>query len=278
MGRLLGCNTLYLDGRLTDARRQFTFDAHRKTLQRLRETGFDACEFSHYDVLVPHECEALRKECDKLGIRPWSAHSWVTLPAHTHNAVEKMHMLCASVDAAADLGVSVLVVHAAGTGLDMSDSKLRHERTLALETCLLGAMPHAVTAGIQLAIENCGTAEDLEFLVEAVNRLDLPGLGFCLDTGHAQLHGIAPAEAARLMGKRLFTTHLQDNHGRRDEHLPPGAGTIDWPETLRALKEIRYPGVFMVEISDAPPGREPDAAGDMQTAYENMKKFLAAAS
>jgi sugar phosphate isomerase/epimerase len=30
--------------------------------------------------------------------------------------------------------------------------------------------------------------------------------------------------------------HLHDNHGDKDEHLAPYAGTIDWPAAVKVLK------------------------------------------
>ena len=93
------------------------------------------------------------------------------------------------------------------------------------------------------------------------------------DLDHAQIRGMQPAEAIRLMGKRLLTTHLQDNFGKNDDHLPPGCGTIDWPATIGALREVNYQGTLMVEISDCPGGREPDAVADTRKAFENLSRF-----
>jgi len=55
-----------------------------------------------------------------------------------------------------------------------------------------------------------------------------------------------------MAGGRLITTHLQDNHGARDEHLPPGDGAIDWEDVAAALREIGYPGCLMLELTDQP--------------------------
>jgi len=67
---------------------------------------------------------------------------------------------------------------------------------------------------------------------------------------------------------------LQDNHGKEDDHLPPGQGMIDWPAVLRALASVGYDGVYMIEISDCPPKREHDAPEDIRAAHDNMVAFL----
>ena len=36
-------------------------------------------------------------------------------------------------------------------------------------------------------------------------------------------------DAIETLSGLLVATHVHDNHGRRDEHLAPFEGTIDWP-------------------------------------------------
>jgi sugar phosphate isomerase/epimerase len=55
-----------------------------------------------------------------------------------------------------------------------------------------------------------------------------------------------------MAGARLITTHLQDNRGQQDDHMPPGDGTIDWDDVAAALTEIRYPGCVLLELTDQP--------------------------
>ena len=274
MNNPLGCNTLYPHGRLVDAETQFGIEAHKEALAIIKDAGFDACEFSHYDVLTPDDCLALQAECEALGLTPWSAHSWIPLAGDESAAIEKLPASRRAMEQAVALGVGVVVFHATGGGLDLADPKQRHQRRLGLETSLLGLAPYCAALDVRIAIENCGDRADLEFLVEAVLELSLPNVGFNIDTGHAVLHGMAPADAIGLMGQRLYTTHLQDNFGQRDDHLPPGAGSIEWGPVVKALRDVRYQGTLMVEISDCPPGREPDAVKDTCEAYDNLRRFV----
>ncbi|MDX9981433.1 MAG: sugar phosphate isomerase/epimerase family protein [Lentisphaeria bacterium] len=261
-----GCNTLYPHGRLPSEETVFDLAAHRESLALIRSCGFDGCEFSHYQHLQPEEQTALRAVCAELGLIPSSAHSWVPLPGAVANVAAALPRLHASLAGAARLGVSVMVLHAAGGEAD--------DRRNALGQTLRDLAPAAEKAGITLAIENCSSRADLEFLIATVDALALPAVGFNIDTGHAVLHGMTPAEAIRLMGRRLVTTHLQDNFGKRDDHLPPGKGTIDWVATRDALLEVRYQGMFMVEISDCPPEREPLPREDTQAAHDFLHKLF----
>ena len=270
----IGCNTLYPHGRLTDAATQFDVAAHAASLNLIADAGFDGCEFSHYEHLAEEDCVRVGDECRALGLEPWSAHSWVVLPKETSRVDEALPRLRRAIEGAAALGASVMVVHAESWGASPGEDA-RRERRLALETCLVGLEPYAITLGVKIALENCSDGDDLRFLIRTVRELALPCIGFTIDTGHAVLRGIDPAEAVSWMGDLLATTHLQDNDGARDDHLPPGCGsTVDWPRVLGALQKASYDGVYMVEISDCPAGREPDAAGDMQRAHDNLRSLL----
>ena len=86
----------------------------------------------------------------------------------------------------------------------------------------------AIDSDCRLAIENI-YEESPDNLVQLVNALASDHFGHCFDVGHWHLFGRRPmAEWLRSIGPRLFHLHFHDNHGRADEHLPVGAGTIDF--------------------------------------------------
>ena len=86
-----------------------------------------------------------------------------------------------------------------------------------------------------------------EKTLEFVSLMDDEHFQFCLDTGHCAVFGIQPADAARMAGDRLKVMHVHDNRGKRDEHLLPYTGIIDWADYRLALAEIGYNGVFSLE-------------------------------
>jgi len=269
----LGCNTLYPHGRLKDAKGQFNFAAHCQALRELADAGFAAVEFSHPEALTLDELAAVGKECRALGLTPWSAHCWVAAPASMAEMAKSQPGLLDGLDRSGRLGVQVMVVHAAGSNLDMAKAELRAQRAEALSASLTQLSRCAATNGHVIAVENCGPMPDLEFLVQLLGSLNLRNVGFNIDTGHAQVHKLDIPTALRLMGPRLLTTHLQDNFGQRDDHLPPGLGTIDWKRAFAAFREIGYGRTLMVEISDCPPGREPEPKREYRQACENLLRF-----
>jgi sugar phosphate isomerase/epimerase len=48
--------------------------------------------------------------------------------------------------------------------------------------------------------------------------------------------------------ERIVHVHWHDNHGKRDEHLPVGQGTIDHEKAVKALKEVGYNKTITLEV------------------------------
>jgi sugar phosphate isomerase/epimerase len=90
-----------------------------------------------------------------------------------------------------------------------------------------------------------GRTRDLLWILGA---MDSTQVGICLDTGHAHLGEDLPAVASKLSA-HLWMVHASDNHGRQDDHLPPGDGEIKWAPFLAHLHELHFNGTFILEIA-----------------------------
>lgn len=102
-------------------------------------------------------------------------------------------------------------------------------------------------------------------LLDFVSDVDERSCGICFDTGHAQVDSGAVALAEKL-GTRVVCTHIHDNNGSEDQHLPPFQGVIDWPGVVRALWEAGYRGRFTFETMQ---GSLADVA-DMRERFNEM--------
>lgn len=111
-------------------------------------------------------------------------------------------------------------------------------------------LPHANQCGVGLMIENLpgvfNTPEQLGELLDPV-----PELGLHLDIGHANL--LVPYNMTesilKAYGTRLRHVHLHDNKGGgADLHLPLGAGNLDVPRSIGALKASGYDGTITLEV------------------------------
>ncbi len=99
---------------------------------------------------------------------------------------------------------------------------------------------HAEQRDCRLAIENI-YEESPDTLVQLVDGIDSDFFGHCFDAGHWHLFGRRPMdEWLRSVSSRLLHLHLHDNHGRADEHLPVGDGTIDFSPLQKHLRMISF--------------------------------------
>lgn len=73
--------------------------------------------------------------------------------------------------------------------------------------------------------------------------------------GHAALMGDL-ADAIEVVSGELVTTHVHDNRGRRDDHLAPFDGRIDWATGLMSLQKVGYDGVLVFELGVSATPRE----------------------
>jgi sugar phosphate isomerase/epimerase len=73
-------------------------------------------------------------------------------------------------------------------------------------------------------------------------------LGLHLDVGHANVGGDKLEGLLDRLGSRLVHVHLSDNRGNNDDHMPLGAGRVDWPRAIRLLKQHGYDGTITLEV------------------------------
>jgi len=73
-----------------------------------------------------------------------------------------------------------------------------------------------------------------------------PSMDYVLDIGHSNLLGETQGFIDEF-GDRIKHVHVSDNEGDTDSHLPIGEGTIDWAESIRALKNMGYDGWVVIE-------------------------------
>jgi sugar phosphate isomerase/epimerase len=209
-----------------------------RNIEKYRRYGVTHLEFSYETITNEDDAKKIKDYALKIGIIPWSIHS-----AHL-NALGKDELKeylekqkkCANVAAA--LGVHVCICHIP----NIPPRAGNIQRDIEILTRLADITG---SRGLKLAIET----PPYDYIIELVDRIAREDVGINLDTGHTFLKGRDPAKVARAIGKRLFTTHLQDNFGENDDHQAPGIGKINWRETLKAIKETGYAGPFMLELT-----------------------------
>lgn len=150
--------------------------------------------------------------------------------------IEAMDELKRVIDVADDLRYARLILHMGGSH-EMADPRKRDAAFSTLEHLIL----HAHHSGVTICVENT-TSEmgDPTYLRTFVDETRLTDLRFNFDIGHAHLAELPEADRIEKsfapMRELASSVHLHDNHGEKDEHLPPFDGTIDWPAAIKVLK------------------------------------------
>ena len=150
-------------------------------------------------------------------------------------------------DLAHDLGISLMVMHCSqtpiGSGERLNRCKQAHR---SLSTLVSEARRRQVRLAVEfLPPEWLGAG--LEESFRLVEDLDPEWIGFCLDTNHANLTGDL-AEMVHALGPRLWSLHISDNDGRKQQHWMPFQGVIDWPDFMQSLARIQYTGPLVYEL------------------------------
>ena len=150
--------------------------------------------------------------------------------------VEAMDELKRAIDVADDLPFPRMIFHMGGSR-ETHDLRKRDAAFSTLEHLML----HARHAGVTICVENT-TSEmgDPAYLRAFVDETRLTGVRFNFDIGHAHLADGPEEERIEKsfapLRELVASVHVHDNHGEKDEHLPPYDGTIDWPAATKLLK------------------------------------------
>ncbi|MBQ9131719.1 MAG: sugar phosphate isomerase/epimerase [Clostridia bacterium] len=140
-------------------------------------------------------------------------------------------------------------------------------------------LEHAEKNGVILLSENLLWGASIlptaiSALVEEVNS---PYFGWCYDTGHANAFG-HPVTTLLDCSVAPLSLHIQDNHGeKKDEHLLPGDGTLDWKLFLETLHQVGYKGEMVLEAHhqslDAPDGQRDGILTDLLSRAQKMRDY-----
>jgi len=262
-------------------------------LGQIAGAGFEGveifCSRGHFDYTSKSEIQAMASALNAHGLALASLHAPTSRdlsPTREGGAplsicevervrrIEAMDELKRAIDVAEELPYPRIIFHMGGSR-ENADPRKRDAAFSSLEHLTL----HAKHRGITICVENT-TSEmgDPAYLRSFVDETRLTGLRFNFDIGHAHL---ADGDAVGRIEKSfaplrdlVASMHLHDNHGDKDEHLPPYDGSIDWPAAIRILKSAPEPNLpITLELKEKTGPDAPTMAEQLSAASAAMDRF-----
>lgn len=262
-------------------------------LAQINENGFTAlevfCSRGHFDYASKQEIGALASalEANQMTLHSLHAPTSRDLSATRESGtplsicevervrrIEAMDELKRAIDVADELRFSRMVLHMGGSR-ETADPRKRDAAFSSLEHLVL----HAHHAGVTLAVENTNSEMgDPAYLRAFVDETRLTGLRFNFDIGHAHLADGPAAERMERsfapMRDLVASVHLHDNHGEKDEHLPPYDGTIDWSAGISLMKSAPVENIpIVLELKEKFGPDAPSVGGQLTAARASFEKF-----
>lgn len=161
-----------------------------------------------------------------------------------------------------------IVIHGFKLAKYLGSEEKEWEQT---ESFLHSIAPIAKELGVIICMENlydsigghliegpgCNAGKAVERIDRINDQYRAEVLGFCFDTGHANLAGIDMERFITTLGHRLKVLHIHDNDGVRDLHQIPytfsrsreNYSSTDWEGFIRGLRNIRYDKVLSFETA-----------------------------
>jgi D-psicose/D-tagatose/L-ribulose 3-epimerase len=223
---------------------------HFPLLEKLKKTGFDGVEVPIFEGSADH-FKMLRRELNNQGL----ASTTVALvgpessPISPDPAVRKAAVdhLKTNIERTAAVGADVMAgpFHsplAVFSGAGPTEDEKRWGADV-----LRQAAEEAQKAGVRLAIEYLNrfecyfitTAADTRALVKRVNH---PNFRMMYDTFHANIEEKNVSEIIASIADSFIHVHISEN-----DRGTPGTGHVQWDETFRALRKVKYDGWLTIE-------------------------------
>jgi len=265
----------------------------RELLGQIADAGFTGveifCSRAHFDYTSKTEARDIGATLANLGLTLTSVHAPTSrdLSATRESGeplsicevervrrIEAMDELKRALDVAEDLPFPRMIFHMGGTR-ETADPRKRDAAFSSLEHLIL----HARHVGVTICVENTASEMgDPAYLRAFYDETRLTGLRFNFDIGHAFLAD-GPEEERVEKGfsplrELVVGAHIHDNHGEKDEHLPPYDGTIAWENAIKTLKTAPVSDLpLLLELKEKTGPDAPGAEEQLAAARKAWDRF-----
>ena len=240
-------------------------DLFEESCRYASEAGFRSIAVGYTKVVGKSDSEwekiteDIQNTLDKYKLRCVQSHPhyyYPLLSSEQLDDVMERDMRCA-IKSSAAIGAEFCVFHpiiAISSGYCMKKSLEDNKAWFS------GLLECALSCGTGVAAENLPlftapgsakppAASNYELLAPLVDFFNDEHMAVCWDFGHAnQTVKKEHAELITALGNRIKCTHVHNNYGNVDYHLPPIYGNTEWEKVLPALGATGYNGPLTLEL------------------------------
>lgn len=241
------------------------FGTDKEVIKMLKESGFDAYDFSMYsgagiELLKADDyierAKDLRAFADSIGIPCNQTHApFATARKGNEEYNKKMSpQIVRALEISAILGAKICVVHPCNDYTPEENAVMYKPFEEV-----------AKKVGVKIATENmwnwasgsptatpaaCSDHGNFKAHMELLNREVFVA---CVDIGHAEMAGLntSAAQMIETLGDDVQCIHLHDVDGVHDNHSLPFNQAIDYVPVIEALRKISYKGDITLETNNA---------------------------
>lgn len=153
-----------------------------------------------------------------------------------------------------------------GSGRQSADQRKLDAAFASLESLSVFAKHRGVTIAIENKPDELSCPTSLHQFIQETHLQ----VKYCFDTGHAHIEG-GVAAGFEAMRDRVVTVHVHDNHGDKDEHLPPGEGSIDWHAAFAGFAAAQEMPALVMELKEKGPGTP--ALDEIRSAFDRLEEM-----
>ncbi|MCI8662559.1 MAG: sugar phosphate isomerase/epimerase [Hungatella sp.] len=265
-----------------------------KTLYRMEQNHFfDKTRGELEDYFTPH-----KREAQAAGIRIHQMH--MPYPIYMPNGKKELNdylwnvMAPKSMELCSFFECSYIVIHGFKLAKNLGSEEAEWSET---ERFIHSIAPMAKEMGITICIENlyssvgkhivegpcCNVGKAVERIDRINDRYGAEVLGFCFDTGHANLTRLDFEDFMTRLGHRLKVFHIHDNDGVGDLHQIPFTFTktrenqpsTDWEGFVRGLRAMGFDKVLSFETAPVLSAFPQDMKEDVLSLIAKIGKHFA---
>ncbi|UCD19677.1 MAG: sugar phosphate isomerase/epimerase [candidate division WOR-3 bacterium] len=226
--------------------------ALRDQLRVVKGAGFShvslGARVEHSNYLTTRGQEDIRALVQGHGLAVCSVHTPfgegldISSP-HRGTGDETVDVYRKCIEAAHCLSARVVIFHP--TAYQISDNIEIRKKMIVRN--LEKLLDHLGKTGVTIAVENDSHDPANDILSFSLDEIGDVRYGFCYDSSHDNLVA-EPLALLEKYGSRLFTTHISDNRGDKDDHMLPYQGIYDWNRFCKVFARIGFFGVFLLEV------------------------------